>query len=136
MSKKCIWSGQTSNKLKALGPVEHKGQKLELFALPEHTAKATTFLQSYQKHRLLFQRLMAVGLMLVILSTFSSAKWIESVGWAILGITFLVFPFGHRPDFQGMSLSKSIKLARVLGVAFLIMAGFISIWQVYGVSLS
>lgn len=128
MSKKCIWSGQTSNKLKALGPIEHKGQKLELFALPEHTSKAQSFLQSYQKHRQLFQSLMGVGLMLVVLSTFSSTRWIESIGWAILGITFFIFPFGHRPDFQGMSLSKSIKLARILGVAFLAMAVFISIW--------
>ena len=100
MGNRCIWSGKTNTKLKTLEPIEHKGQQLKLFAVPEHAAKATTFLQSYQKHRILFQRLMAVGLMLVILSTFSSAKWIESVGWAHFRNNILNFPFWTSPRFS------------------------------------
>jgi hypothetical protein len=122
MSKKCIWSGQSDIKLEALEPVEHKGQKLELFVSPEHYHKTQAFIATYKKNRLLFQRLMAMGLILVLLATFSSGQWIESVGWGILGITFLMLPFGHRPDFQGLCLRKSIMLARVLGVAFIGMA--------------
>jgi hypothetical protein len=125
---RCIWSGEVSKKAKRLDiDFENKGQKIELFALPEYHSQAQAFLRSYQKNRLLFQRLMAMGLILVVLATFSSEKWIESVGWAILGITFLMFPFGNRPDFQGLSLRKSIMLARILGVAFLGMAVFVSL---------
>jgi hypothetical protein len=128
MALRCIWSGEVNEKAKSLDiDLEHKGQKLELFALPEHHAKTQAFLHTYQKHRLLFQRLMAMGLILVVLATFSSGRWIESVGWGILGITFLMFPFGHRPDFQGLCLRKSIRLARVLGVAFLGMAVFVTL---------
>lgn len=125
---RCIWSGQTAKKLKGLNiDLEYKGQKLELFVLPEYKDKANIFFQMYQKHRTLFQRLMAMGLVLVVFSTFSGSRWTESIGWMILGATFLKFPFANRPDFQGMSLSRSIKVARVLGIAFLGLAGFIAL---------
>jgi hypothetical protein len=121
---RCIWSGQVSKKAKALDvALEHKGEKIQLYALPDYEPKARAFVTYYQRYHLLFQRLMGVGLALVVLSMFSGRQWLEGLAWGLLGITFLIFPFAINPSFQGMSLRTAVIVARVLGVAFLLMSG-------------
>ena len=125
---RCIWSGQVSKKAKALNiDLEHKGEKIHLYALAEYEPKTRAFVTYYQRYRMLFQRLTGVGLALVLLSMFSGKQWLEGLAWGLLGITFLIFPFAINPSFQGMSLRTAMVVARVLGVAFLGMAGLIAL---------
>jgi hypothetical protein len=123
---RCIWSGQPGKKAKALNiPIEHKGETIQLYALPEFEPKARAFINYYQRYRMMFQRAIGVGLALVVVSMISHRSWLEGLGWLLLGITFLVFPFAINPNFQGMNLRTARRVARGLGIAFLIMAGVI-----------
>jgi hypothetical protein len=124
---RCAWSGETSKQLKPLSDLglTVKGQEVHLYALPEFEPKVRAFASYYKKFRQLFNGLIAAGIAGIFLAMFGGMGWLEPYAWALVGVVLLVFPFAHNPTFQGMTLRNSTRLARIVGIVCLVMAGFL-----------
>jgi hypothetical protein len=121
---RCAWSGEMGKKLKPLGDfgLTSKGEPVSLYALPEYENKVRAFVTYYKRFRPLFQGLIAVGIAAIFLATLGGVLWLEPFAWLFTGLVLLVFPFAHSPNFQGMSLRASTRLARVVGLGCVVLA--------------
>jgi uncharacterized membrane protein YjjP (DUF1212 family) len=124
---RCAWSGEFSKNLKPLSDLGLvvKGQEVHLYALPEYEPKVRAFANYYKKFRQLFNGLIAAGIAGIFLAIFGGMGWLEPYAWALVGVVLLVFPFAHNPTFQGITLRNSTRLARIVGIICLVMAGFL-----------
>jgi hypothetical protein len=124
---RCAWSGETGKKLKALNDLglSNKGQAVHLYALSEFEPNVRKFVTYYKRFRQLFQGLITVGIIGIFLATLGGMPWLEPYAWLFVGIVLFIFPFANNPNFQGLNLRNSTRLARVVALGCMVMGGFL-----------
>ncbi len=124
---RCAWSGETGKKLVALTNPELrvKGEKIQLYTLPEFELQVRKFLGYYQRFQAVFRGLITAGLAGIFLAMFANLPWLEPYAWLFVGIVLLIFPFAHSPTFQGLNLRNATRLARIVAVGCMVMGGFL-----------
>jgi len=125
---KCIWCYKQNERIKEV-TVSTKGliwvplQNGKAFVCPEHEEKFRKFHDHSRRYGILFIGLNAILVLCLLVSAFGLgsnnnywALYLFIGSFAAIGVVIFIFPFCSPSTFDLMSIAKSIKLARAIGV--------------------